>query len=180
MLVSGSPRVKPWAENYVFVDWGEEFRSAHARAFPDMPPPALSVGLGALGLQYILEHKGAGYLPSRAVGPLLEEATIYCSRRARLPPLNLRSVPRQPGRCGPPSAGAQRSPQTCKREERGAGQGRIAQPICGSARLVTLCSAFETSRGSGQHLVRGSVLYSRCLLRNPTVRSHATSAVLAS
>lgn len=77
MLVSGSSRVKPWAENYVFVDWGEEFRSAHAQAFPDMPPPALSVGLGALGLQYILEHKGAGYLPSRAVGPLLEEKRLF-------------------------------------------------------------------------------------------------------
>jgi DNA-binding transcriptional LysR family regulator len=51
-----------WVEDYVFVDWGEEFRRRHGEAFPDMDTPAISVGLGSLGLEYILQNGGSGYL----------------------------------------------------------------------------------------------------------------------
>ncbi len=42
-----------------------------------MEVPALSVGLGALGLQYILENGGSGYFPLRVVRPLLEEGRLF-------------------------------------------------------------------------------------------------------
>lgn len=58
--------------NYIFVDWGEEFQASHGVAFPDAQTPGLSVGLGAIGLQYILEYGGAGYFLKRLVRPLLD------------------------------------------------------------------------------------------------------------
>lgn len=66
-----------WREDYVFVDWGRAFRIAHAGAFPDLPQPAVSVGLGALGLQYILDNGGSGYFPIRVVRPLLAAGRLF-------------------------------------------------------------------------------------------------------
>ena len=66
-----------WVEDYVFVDWGDEFRAKHGQAFPDMETPAVTVGLGALGLQYILENGGSGYFPTRVVEPLLKQGKLY-------------------------------------------------------------------------------------------------------
>ena len=66
-----------WVEDYVFVDWGDVFREAHTRYFPEMEAPAVSVGLGALGLQYILAQGGSGYFPLRVVEPLLAEGRLH-------------------------------------------------------------------------------------------------------
>ncbi len=74
VMVSTRPRdVSEWDENYVFVDWGPEFRSAHGQNFPDMKTPSVAVGLGALGLQHILANGGTGYFPMRVVrGPMAD------------------------------------------------------------------------------------------------------------
>ncbi len=66
-----------WIEDYVFVDWGDVFRATHGESFPDMETPAVSVGLGPLGLQYILENGGSGYFPMRVVRPLIEEGRLF-------------------------------------------------------------------------------------------------------
>ncbi|MGI9311247.1 MAG: LysR family transcriptional regulator [bacterium] len=66
-----------WVEDYVFVDWGDTFRTHHGEAFPDMETPAVSVGLGALGLQYILQNGGSGYFPLRMVEPLVENGALH-------------------------------------------------------------------------------------------------------
>jgi DNA-binding transcriptional LysR family regulator len=66
-----------WVEDYVLVDWGDVFRTFHGEAFPDLETPAVSVGLGALGLQYILQNGGSGYFPLRVVRPLIEQARLY-------------------------------------------------------------------------------------------------------
>lgn len=71
-----------WIEDYVFVDWGDEFRAKHGEAFPDMKTPAVSVGLGALGLQYILENGGSGYFPTRVVEPLIEQGKLFLVKGA--------------------------------------------------------------------------------------------------
>ncbi len=65
-----------WVKDYVFVDWGELFRARHSEAFPDLETPAISVGLGALGLEYILQNGGAGYFPVRVVKSLIENQTL--------------------------------------------------------------------------------------------------------
>ena len=66
-----------WVEDYVFVDWGEEFRRRHGEAFPDMDTPAISVGLGSLGLEYILQNGGSGYFPLRVVQPYLDSGKLF-------------------------------------------------------------------------------------------------------
>lgn len=79
VLVATDPRELSlqWVEDYVFVDWGDVFQTEHSEAFPQMETPAVSVGLGALGLQYILRNGGSGYFPMRVVQPLIEEGKLY-------------------------------------------------------------------------------------------------------
>ena len=66
-----------WIEDYVFVDWGDVFLTEHAESYPQMETAAVSVGLGALGLQYILKYGGSGYFPLRVVQPLIDEGRLY-------------------------------------------------------------------------------------------------------
>ena len=66
-----------WVKNYVFVDWGDVFRARHSEAFPDLETPAVSVGLGALGLEYILQNGGSGYFPIRVVKSLIENQALF-------------------------------------------------------------------------------------------------------
>jgi DNA-binding transcriptional LysR family regulator len=49
------------ATDYVFVDWGREFAARHNQAFPEFSNAGTFVGLGPLGLQYILDAGGTGY-----------------------------------------------------------------------------------------------------------------------
>jgi DNA-binding transcriptional LysR family regulator len=66
-----------WVEDYVFVDWGREFRIRHAEAFPHMDTPAVTVGLGALGLEYILQNGGSGYFPLRVAQPYIDNGELF-------------------------------------------------------------------------------------------------------
>ncbi len=66
----------PWHENLIFVDWGHDFRADYSEAFPHLPTPSLSVGLGAVGLQYVLALKGAAYLPVGLMRPLIAEGRL--------------------------------------------------------------------------------------------------------
>lgn len=52
---------------YVYVDWGPEFAAQHGAAFPNLASPSLLVGLGPLGLSYILKVGGAGYFRTSSV-----------------------------------------------------------------------------------------------------------------
>ena len=79
ILVATDQRVlrEGWVEDYVFVDWGDVFRERHAEAFPEMGTPAVSVGLGALGLEYILQNGGSGYFPIRVVQPWIDQGKLF-------------------------------------------------------------------------------------------------------
>jgi DNA-binding transcriptional LysR family regulator len=63
-------------EDYVFVDWGPEFRANHHNAFPDARSPALSVNHGPLALDYILAVGGSGYFRMEAARPHLEAGRL--------------------------------------------------------------------------------------------------------
>ncbi|WP_282609672.1 LysR family transcriptional regulator [Pelagibius sp. Alg239-R121] len=77
LVATDERRLSPgWIEDYVYVDWGDVFRTQHAEAFPEMETAAISVGLGALGLQHILHRGGSGYFPRRAVQPLIDEGRL--------------------------------------------------------------------------------------------------------
>ena len=66
-----------WIEDFVFVDWGDVYLDAHAAAFPEMETAAITVGLGALGLQYILKFGGSSYFPIRVVRDLIEDKKLF-------------------------------------------------------------------------------------------------------
>lgn len=80
VLASHPSLGREWRANYAFVDWGSEFRANHARAFPDLPTPGVTVRLGALGLRYVLSLEGAAYLPLRMI-----EADLAAGRLVRAP-----------------------------------------------------------------------------------------------
>ena len=79
VLVSTQPRDigADWLEDYVLVNWGRDFLNQHSNAFPEMGAPSIAVGLGAMGLQYILEHGGSGYFPLRVVRQLIAEQRVF-------------------------------------------------------------------------------------------------------
>lgn len=78
LVATDEREVSPgWVEDYVYVDWGDVYRLQHAAAFPEMETAAISVGLGALGLQHILQAGGSGYFPLRAVQSLIEEGRLF-------------------------------------------------------------------------------------------------------
>src|SRR5690606_24016439 len=66
VLVSTDESEQPGA-NYVYVDWGPEFRAQHGASFPEFAGPSLSTNVGWLGLQHIFAVGGAGYFPWRLV-----------------------------------------------------------------------------------------------------------------
>jgi len=63
-------------DDYVYVDWGQEFRDSHHAAFPDAPSPALSVNHGPLALEYILAVGGTGYFRMEAARPHLQSGRL--------------------------------------------------------------------------------------------------------
>lgn len=78
-LVATKPRKvrTDWVKEYVFVDWGDEFIEDHALAYPETPAPRLSVGIGMVGLDYILNYGGAGYFPERMIDKLVATEKLF-------------------------------------------------------------------------------------------------------
>lgn len=58
---------KESAEPYIYIDWGEHFRSQHDVALSEFSRSKLTLNLGPLALHYILENGGSGYFRTRAV-----------------------------------------------------------------------------------------------------------------
>ena len=63
-------------KNYIFIDWGPEFRADHAVNFPDLSVPPVYMELGSLGLLYLLRNRGSGYFPKRLVAPYLQDRSL--------------------------------------------------------------------------------------------------------
>ncbi len=84
ILVSTTRRklCRTWVEDYVYIDWGEEFRTEHAVAFPEWSAPAVTIDLGSAALRFIMENGGSGYFPRRAVQPLLDGGYLFRVARA--------------------------------------------------------------------------------------------------
>ena len=68
VLVSSAKQGARRGQNdYLLVDWGADFLQDHAAAFPELANPALSMELGPLGLDYLLQNECSGYFPARLV-----------------------------------------------------------------------------------------------------------------
>jgi DNA-binding transcriptional LysR family regulator len=68
--------------DYVYVDWGAEFAAQHNLTFPEQSNHGTFVGLGPLGLQYILKAGGSGYFRQNAVAPYLKSGRLSLVRGA--------------------------------------------------------------------------------------------------
>ncbi len=66
-----------WVADYVHVDWGKDVATNYKAAFPEAGTAAVNVGLGAIGLHYIVENGGSGYFPLRVVRPLLADKVLH-------------------------------------------------------------------------------------------------------
>jgi LysR family transcriptional regulator, flagellar master operon regulator len=77
VLVTTDPTTSDVSDpDYVYIDWGKDFAAHHGMSFPQFSDPGLFVGLGPLGLDYIVEVGGAGYFRRRAVEPLLASGRL--------------------------------------------------------------------------------------------------------
>lgn len=63
--------------DYVYVDWGPDFRAQHDHALPDLRDAHTVIALGPLALRYILKVGGTGYFRTRAVEPHLAQGTLH-------------------------------------------------------------------------------------------------------
>ncbi|MFT5260818.1 MAG: DNA-binding transcriptional LysR family regulator [Gammaproteobacteria bacterium] len=79
ILVSTEPRTLSTGRSsgYIYVDWGDTYKSQYSLAFPDAPTIKLSVGLGSVGLEHILNRGGSGYFIASMVGPLLDQGKLH-------------------------------------------------------------------------------------------------------
>lgn len=82
LVTTDSRRPRSIDAGYVYVDWGPDFAASHHMIFPEHENPGLYVGLGRLGLSYVLEVGGSGYFRMRAVRPYLESGQLHLVRGA--------------------------------------------------------------------------------------------------
>lgn len=89
ILVSNEPRAinDNWRDNYIFVDWGESFRTAYADTFPGDEMPPIQTPLPGVALNHILLQGGAAYLTQSIADPWLTEGRLHEVRGAPFFPL---------------------------------------------------------------------------------------------
>jgi DNA-binding transcriptional LysR family regulator len=63
--VPASQRRSP--ADYVFINWGPDFRQDHAAAYPEYTNPGLNIDLGSAGVGYLLANECSAYFPQRLV-----------------------------------------------------------------------------------------------------------------
>jgi DNA-binding transcriptional LysR family regulator len=79
ILVTTEPRILELGrvDNYVFVDWGDEFRAQHNLAFPKAYIPKISFGVATSALNHILKNGGSGFFIEGSIKHLLEDETLF-------------------------------------------------------------------------------------------------------
>lgn len=82
LVTSGDASTPPPYDNYVFVNWGPEFQADHAMTLPDLAHPGLTLDLGTLGMNYLLENPATGYFPLRVAGPHVKNGRLQLVKRA--------------------------------------------------------------------------------------------------
>jgi DNA-binding transcriptional LysR family regulator len=68
---------KALGHNYVQVNWGTSFATAHARHFPNAPAARLHVGVGRIARDFLLKSGGSAYIAEPMVREDLNEQRLY-------------------------------------------------------------------------------------------------------
>lgn len=66
-----------WSEDYIYVDWGDDFRHHHTLAFPEAQTPKLQIDQATLALQFVLGRGCSAYLLESAVRPYLGRGELH-------------------------------------------------------------------------------------------------------
>ncbi|WP_321392720.1 LysR family transcriptional regulator [Emcibacter sp.] len=77
LVSSADPDRDIFDQEYVYVNWGPEFQGDHALNFPDMNVPRISLDVGTLGIDYLLETPASGYFPKRIAAPLIRSGRLW-------------------------------------------------------------------------------------------------------
>lgn len=78
IAVSTTPkRQRLELDDYVYVDWGPDFRAQHDAAFPELQDASTFIALGPLALRYVLTIGGTGYFRTRAVERYLARGRLH-------------------------------------------------------------------------------------------------------
>ncbi|MGJ8603276.1 MAG: LysR family transcriptional regulator [Marivita sp.] len=64
-------------DRYVFVDWGPEFVHAHAQELTQLGNSGLTLSLGAMAADYVVNRQRAAYLPARYIKRYLDEGRLF-------------------------------------------------------------------------------------------------------
>ncbi|MER3352536.1 MAG: LysR family transcriptional regulator [Hoeflea sp. D1-CHI-28] len=76
VMVTSDPGGDMVPKAYIHVDWGQEFSDQFTASFTGFPSPFLSVNIGWLGLQYLIQSQGCGYFPKRLVDRHVRNGTL--------------------------------------------------------------------------------------------------------
>ena len=78
VLVASWPDPEPEVDGkYVFIDWGPEFTHAHAIGMPHLANSGLTMALGSLAMDYIVNRRAAAYLPARTAQRHLDAGRLH-------------------------------------------------------------------------------------------------------
>jgi DNA-binding transcriptional LysR family regulator len=62
---------------YAFIDWGPEFVQAHAIELPHLINTGLTLSLGAMAAEFIVNRQYAGYLPARYIKQYIDAGQLH-------------------------------------------------------------------------------------------------------
>lgn len=78
VLVSTDPDYGPELdERYIFLDWGAEFQAAHALRYTEYKVSHVTMALGALAIDYVVDRQRAAFLPTRIVEDQVEKGELH-------------------------------------------------------------------------------------------------------
>ncbi len=84
LLVSSVRRkLMRWDPGYVYVDYGEQFRRAHATTYPDGDTPMTVFNSAQWALDYLLKNGGSAYLPERLIQNHLNKKNLHIVEKAK-------------------------------------------------------------------------------------------------
>ncbi|MGC1494182.1 MAG: LysR family transcriptional regulator [Sulfitobacter sp.] len=77
MVASFPSATVEMSKEYVSIDWGPEFIHAQTAALPHLNNSGITMGLGALAGDYIVNRRAIAYLPARAAKRRLDAGTLH-------------------------------------------------------------------------------------------------------
>lgn len=78
VLVSTTPRGRAsWHPEYVYVEWGPDFRIEHAKLQPEEITPPVTINHGSWALSWIERRGGSAYFPIRMIQEKVERGELY-------------------------------------------------------------------------------------------------------